>query len=163
MGVSTQPQQVPTARKNRPPKTNDLYKKNRQNFDDVTGHIGQVTIGSRKNPICIPGNSVITLPGHTTKIHPKAMCLVEQAEHHNLPQGIVVNRFVAKVKSRSVPVILVNTTKQNVRLWQPLLVTALNNGEYHPIEHCTDMEVKGDVVNISFLPVVANTIRVQVE
>ena len=120
-------------------------------------------IGSRKNPICIPGNSVITVPGHTTKIHPKAECLVEQAEHHNLPQGIVVNRCVAKVKSRSMPVILINTTKQNVWLWQPLLAAELYNAEYHPVEHRADMEVKGDVVNISFLPVVPNTIRVQVE
>ena len=40
-----------------------VKKKDQQNFDDVTGHIGQVTIGSKKNPICIPGNSVITVPG----------------------------------------------------------------------------------------------------
>ena len=84
------------------PKPDDLCKKkDQQNFDDVTGHIGQVTIGSKKNPICIPRNSVITVLGHTTKVHPKAVCLVEQAEHHNLPQGIVVNRCVATVKSRS--------------------------------------------------------------
>ena len=96
-----------------PPKTDDLCNKKRpkKNFDDATGHIGQVTIGSRKNPICIPENSVITVLGHTTKIHPNAVCLVEQAEHHNLCQGIVVNRCVSKVKSRSVPVILINTTK----------------------------------------------------
>ena len=63
-----------------PQKTNDLCKKKDQrNFDDVTGHIGQVTVGSKKNPICIPGNSVITVLGHTSKIHPKAECLVEQA------------------------------------------------------------------------------------
>ena len=35
--------------------------------------------------------------------------------------------------------------------------------EYHTIEHWADMEVKGDVVKISFLPVVPDTIRVQVE
>ena len=62
-------------------------KKDQQNFDNVTGHIRQVTIGSKNNPICIPRNSVITVLGHTTKVHPKAVCLVEQAEHHNLPQG----------------------------------------------------------------------------
>ena len=137
--------------------------KDQQNFDDVTGHIRQVMIGSRKNPICIPGNSIITVPGHTTKIYPKAVCLVELAEHHNLLQGIVVNRCVAKVKSRSVPVILINTTKQNVWLWQPLLAAELYDVEYHPIEHQADMGVKGDAVNISFLPVVPNIIRVQVD
>ena len=138
-------------------------KKDQQHFDDATGDIGQVTIGSRKSPICIPGNSVITVLGHTTKIHPKAVCLVQQAEHHNLPQGIVVNRCVAKVKSRYMPVILINTTRQNVWLWQRLLAAELYTVEYHPVEHRADMEVKGDEVNISFLPVVPNTIRVQVE
>ena len=33
----------------------------------------------------------------------------------------------------------------------------------HPVEHRADIEVKGDVANVSFLPVVPNTIRVQVE
>ena len=156
--VSQQPEQIES------PRPDDLYKKKDwQNFDDVTRHIRQVTIGSSKNPICIPGNSVITVLGHTTKIHPKGVFLVEQAEHHNLPQGIVVNRCVAKVKSRSVPVILTNTTKQNVWLWHPLLATELYTAEYHPIEHQVDMEVKGDVVNVSFLPVVPDSIRVQVE
>ena len=41
---------------------------------------------------------MITVPLHTTKIQPKAMCLVVQAEHHNLPLGIFVNRRVASVK-----------------------------------------------------------------
>ena len=49
---------------------------------------------------------------------------------------------------------MINTTKQNVWLQQPLLATELYKAEYHPIEHWADMEVKGDVVNISFLPVV---------
>ena len=103
------------------------------------------------------------MPGHTTKVHPKAVCLVEQADHHNLPQGIVVNRCVATVKSRSVLVILINITKQNVWLRQPLLATELYTAEYHPIEHWVDMEVEGDVAKVSFLPVVPDTIRVQVE
>ena len=137
-------------------------KKINKNFDDVTRHISQVTVGSKNNPICIPGNSVITVLGHTTKVHPKAVCLVGQAEHHNLPQGIVANRCVATVKSRSVPVILINTTKQNVWLRQPLLAAELYTAEYHPVEHWADIEVEGDVANVSFLPVVPDTIRVQV-
>ena len=61
------------------------------------------------------------------------------------------------------PVILINTTKQNVWLRQPLLATELYTAEYHPVEHQVDIEVQGDVANVSFLPVVPNTIRVQVE
>ena len=61
------------------------------------------------------------------------------------------------------PVILINTTKQNIWLWQPLLATELYTAEYHPVKHRADMEIKGDDVNKSFLPVVPNTIRVQLE
>ena len=104
--VSQQQEQI------EPSKINGLCKKkDQQNFDEITRHIGQVTIGSRKNPICIPRNSVITVLGCTTKIQPKAVYLVKQAEHHNMPLGIVVNRCVAKFKARSMPVILINTTK----------------------------------------------------
>ena len=73
-----------------------------------------------------------------------------------------MNRCVATVKSRSVPVVLINTTKQNVWLWQPFLAAELYTVEYHPVEHRADIEVKGDVANVSFLPVVPDTIRVQV-
>ena len=61
------------------------------------------------------------------------------------------------------PVILIHTTKQNVWLQQPLLAAELYDVENHPIEHQADMKVKGDVTNISFVPVVPDTIRVQVE
>ena len=57
--------------------------------------------------------------------------------------------------------VLINTTKQNVWLRQPLLAMELYTAEYHPVEHWVDIEVQGDVANVSFLPVVPNTIRVQ--
>ena len=44
-----------------------------------------------------------------------------------------------------------------------MLATELYDAEYRPIEHQADIEVRGDVAYISFLPVVPNTIRVQVE
>ena len=90
-------------------------------------------------------------------------CPVDQAEHHNLPLGIIVNRCVAKTKARSVPIILINTNKQNIWLQQPLFATQLYTVEYHQVEHRANMELKGDDVDISFLPVVPNTIRVQSE
>ena len=92
-------------------------KKDQLNFRRTDGAIGQVTIGSKQNPVCVPGNSAITVPGQTSKIPPNIICLVEQAQHHNLPLGIVINRCVATTKARIVPVILVNTTKQNVWIW----------------------------------------------
>ena len=104
------------------------------------------------------------MPWQTNKIPPKITCLVKQAQHHNLPLGIVINRCVATTKARSVPVILINTTKQNVWIWQPLLATELFIKEQiDEIEHRASMERKGDNINISFLPVAPNTNRVKLE
>ena len=113
LGVSTQnvSQQCEHVK---PPKTDNLSKKDQQKFGNKTGHIGQVTIGSKKNPVCIHMNSVITVLGHINKMPSKMTYLVEQAEHHNLPLGIIVHRCMAKPKVRSMPIILINTTKQNI-------------------------------------------------
>ena len=102
-------------RVNKSPKTDDLSKKKDQlYFKRRNGAIRQVTVGSKQNPVCIPGNSALTVSGQTNKIPLKLTCLMEQAQHHNLPPGIVINRCLATTKARSVPVILVNTSRQNV-------------------------------------------------
>ena len=138
-------------------------KKDLQNFGDKTGCIDQVTAVSKKHPVCIPGNAVITVPWQTNIIPSKVTCLFEQAEHHNLPTGITVNRCMATTKARPAPIILINTTKQNIWLQQLLLAIELYTAEYHQIENRANMERKGDDVHISFLPVVPNTIRAQLE
>ena len=89
---------------------------------------------------------------------------MEQAQHHNLPPGIVINRCVATTKARSVPVILVNTNRQNVWIQQPLLATELfGTDQVKEIEHRADMEREGDNIQISFSPVAPNSIRVRSE
>ena len=91
-------------------------------------------------------------------------CLVEQAQHHNLPPGIVINRCVATTKARSVPVILVNTNRQNVWIQQPLLAAELfGTDQVEEIEHRANMERKGDNIQISFSPVAPDSIRVRSE
>ena len=108
------------------PKTDNLSKKKDQlHFKRKNGAIGQVMVGSRENPFCIPSNSALTVLGQTNKILLKLTYLVEQAQHHNLPPGIVINRCLATTKARSVPVILVNTNRQNVWIQQPLLAAEL--------------------------------------
>ena len=146
-------------------KTGDLSKKkDRLHFKRKNGAIGQVTVGSRENPVCVPGNSALTVLGQTNKIPSKLTCLVEQAQHHNLPPGIVINRCVATTKARSVPVILVNTNQQNVWIQQPLLAAELfGTNQVEKIEHRADMEREGDNIQISFSPVAPNSIRVKSE
>ena len=138
-------------------------KKDQWNFCRKDGLIGQVTIGSKKNPVCVPGYSLITVLGQTNKILSKITCLVEWAEHHKLPFSTVINRCVTTTKAKSVPVILINTIKQNVWIQQPLLAIELFTMECHQVEHRANMERKGDNVNISFSPVAPNTIRVQLK
>ena len=146
-------------------KTDDLSKKkDRLHFKRKNGAIGQVTIGSKQNPVCVPSNSALTVPGQTNKIPSKLTCLVEQAQHHNLPPGIVVNRCMATTKARSVPVILVNTKRQTVWIQQPLLAAELfSTNQIEEIEHRADMERQGDNIQISFSPVAPNSIRVRSE
>ena len=46
-----------------------VYKKTHQNVDNLLdGPVGTVQIGISKEPICIPGNAMLTVPGNTSKI-----------------------------------------------------------------------------------------------
>ena len=139
-------------------------KKDQLNFRGKDGAIGQVTMSSKQNPVCVSSNLAITVLGQTNKIPPNTTCLVEQAQHHNLLLGIVINRCVATTKARSVPVILINITKQNVWIQQPLLAMELFNvDQIDEIEHRASMERQGDNINISFSPVAPYSIRVKSE
>ena len=101
--------------------------------------------------------------GQTQKLPSKITCLFEQAEHHNLPLGIVINRCAATAKARSVPVIVINTSKQNVWIWQSLLAAELfSTDQIDKIEHRTSLEGKEDTINIASSQVTPNT-RVQSE
>ena len=102
------------------------------------------------------------MPGQTNKISPRITCLVEQAQHHNLPPGIVINKCVATTKARIVPVILVNTNRQNLWIQQPLLAAELFSAdEVEKIEHRANMERQEDNIQKSFSPVAPDSIRGQ--
>ena len=63
--------------------------------------LGKVWIGNTSQPICVPGNSALTIPGRlgkNTKIPSGTPCLVDTAAVHNLPQGISVNHCLTKPK-----------------------------------------------------------------
>ena len=60
---------------------------------------------------------------------------MEQAEHHNLLPGIVINWCVAIPKARTIPVIIINTNKYNVWVRQPLLAAELFDVECDEIEY----------------------------
>ena len=120
-------------------------------------------LAQRKTPSLSLAIQLLQFWGRLTMYH-KNYCLGEQAEPHNLHLGIVINRCVATTKARSVPVILINTSKQNIWIRQPLLATELfTTYQIDKVEHKACMKMKRDIINISFLPVKPNTIRVQSE
>ena len=114
--------------------------------------MGKVTIGNRQQPICIPRHSAMTSPGCTNKLPPRTTCLVEQAEHHNLPLGVVVNWCVAIPKARAKPIIIINTNKFNVWVRLPLLAVELYDTECNQIEYRTTMDWEGENIKIWFQP-----------
>ena len=62
------------------------------------------------------------------------------------------------------PVILVNTNRQNVWIRQPLLAAELFSvDQIEEIEHRANMEIQGDNIQISFSPVAPNSIRIRSE
>ena len=78
--------------------------------------VGTVTIGINNQPICVPGNSMIMLPGKLSKLVNKGSYMIELTAHNNLPSGVVVNCSYAG----QVALILVNTTNRNIWICKPL-------------------------------------------
>ena len=108
-------------------------------------------IGMDKEPICVPGNAMLTVPGNTSRIEKGQSYIVEQAVHHNLPPGMVVNSCYVTPKARRVPVILINTTDQNIWVRQPFLGLELFKVEVEPQWYHTEFNCEGDEIVISFL------------
>ena len=79
------------------------------------GYLGTAVIGKNPQLICLSGNSTMTVPGQTSKLkHQKEPVLVEQARHHNLPNGISINSCHANPKNRIIPIILMNACTENI-------------------------------------------------
>ena len=124
------------------------------------GLIGKVIVGIKQQPICIPGNSTITILGQTNKLTARTTCLVEQVECHNLPLDIVVNWCVAIPKARAILIIIINTNKFNVWVRQPLLAAKLYDAEYVQIEYRATMDWEGEDIKIRFQPVPPQLIEI---
>ena len=61
--------------------------------------MGQVRGGSKRFPLCIPGNCGIIVLGWTSKVPSGVTYKIEQAEHHNLSLVIIPSRCLA-IKSK---------------------------------------------------------------
>ena len=132
---------------------------------DESGFLGQVMVGSRHQPICIPANSSKVLVGRADKTAVSKDCLMEVAMCSNLPSGVVVNRdYVHPGRSKQVPVILMNTNGYNVWIRQPLLAAELYDATIVPWDHEIVMsrEEGSDEIKIGVQAVPDESVRAEI-
>ena len=104
-------------------------------------------IGNTNQPICVPGNSALTIPGRlgtNTRITIGKPCLIDTGAVSNLLQGISVNHCLAHPKGSEVLVIAVNQNNHNVWIHQPLLAAEIFWVEHLPWDYGFEYQQKGD-------------------
>ena len=128
-----------------------IFKEKHQNFNiDKDEPVGTVMIGNDHQPICVPGNAMIMVPGNILKIINKGSYMLETAAHANLPSGIAVNCSYDTPKSGRLSVILVNTTSKNIWIRQPLLAADIYEVELHPWQYQVNLNREGNDIKINF-------------
>ena len=113
------------------------------------GLLGKVWTGNTCQPICVPGNYALIIPGRlgkNTKIPSGTSCLVDTAAVNNLPQGISVNHCLAHPKGNIVPVIMINQNKHNVWIQQPLLAAEIFWAQHIPWDSGFQLHQEGDKI-----------------
>ena len=114
-------------------------KQRNKKLNTLGGYAGQVMVGNRKQPICIPAGTSKVVIGKTQEKLPRGPFMVEATDDDNLPCGVSVNHtYVNPTKAKQVSVILLNTNTYNVWIRQPLYAATiwdvkLKDWDYEPI------------------------------
>ena len=97
------------------PSQNGKGKQHSKKLNTLGGYTGQVIIGDKRQPICIPAGMSKVVVGRTQDKLPKGSYMVEATDDDNLPCGVSVNHtYVNPTKANQVVVILLNTNSYNV-------------------------------------------------
>ena len=117
-------------------KCNIMNKKKHQNFiSGADEPVDTVPIGADNQPIYVPGNSTITIPGSVSKLVAKESYMVELAAHNNLPSGVLINHSYVTPKVGQVAVILINIASRNIWINEPLLAADIFEVELYPWQY----------------------------
>ena len=130
--------------------------KKAQNFTiNKDGLLGKVLVGNAIQPICVPGNSALTIPGRlgkNTKVPSGTPCVIDTAAVSNLPQGISVNCCLVHPRGKTVPVILMNQNNNNIWIKQPLLAAEIYAVDHLPWDYRVEFQHHGDKIEVAFQP-----------
>ena len=112
-------------------------------------------ISNANEPICVPGNSALTIPGQlgkNTKVPSGTPCFIDRAAVDNLLQGISVNCFLVHPKGSAVTVILMNQNKYSIWIQQPLLAAEIYWVEHLPWDYGIELHQQGKNIKVTFQP-----------
>ena len=133
------------------------YLKKAQNFTiNKDGLLGKVLVGNANQPICVPGNSALTILGRvdkSTKVPSGTPCLIDTVAVSNLPQGISVNHCLVHPRGNTVWVILMNQNNHNIWIQQPLMAAEIYLVEYHPWDYGVEFQHQGNNIEVAFQPI----------
>ena len=132
-----------------------LSKKAQKFTIKVDGLLDKVLIGNTNKPICVPGNSALTILGRlgkNTGVPSGTPCLVDTTAVNNLLQGTSVNCCLVHPKGSAVPVILMNQNNYNVWIWQPLLAAEIYWVENLPWDYGVELHQEGENIEVTFQP-----------
>ena len=133
------------------------YLKKAQNFTiNEVGLLGKVLVGNATQPICVPGNSALTILhrlGENTKVPSGTPCLIDTAAVSNLPQGISVTCCLVHPRGKMVPVTLMNQNNHNIWIWQPLLAAEIYVVEHLPWDYELEFQHQGNNIEVAFQPI----------
>ena len=136
------------------PLDNRSYLKKAQQFSiNEDGILGKVWISNTNQPICVPGNSALTILGRlgkNTRIPSGTPCLIDTAAVNKLPQGIFVNHCLAHPKGSSVLVIVINQNNHNIWILQPLLAAETFWVEHLPWDYGVELHQEGNNTEVAF-------------
>ena len=108
-------------------------------LNTLEGYAGQVMVGHRRQPICIPAGTSKVVIGRMQEILPRGSYMVEATDDDNLPCGVSVNHtYVNPTKAKQVSVFLLNTNSYIVWIRQPLYAATiwdveLKDWDYEPV------------------------------
>ena len=135
--------------------SSNCLKKDHNMTTNENGLLGKVLIGNTNEPICVPGNSALTILGRldkNTEVPSGIPCLIDTAAVNNLPLGISVNHCLVHAKGSVVLVILMNQNNYNVWIWQPLLAAEIYWVEHLPWDYGVEFCQQGKSIEVAFQP-----------
>ena len=145
----------------------EINEENLEEFDDEIKIVDQVTIGSNHKPICIPANSSKIIYGKNKKGkkgRKRGNMMLQKSRYSNMPAGLELNECLIGIKTKRIPVILINTNSYNVWIRKVYLAADMCEVDVQEWENEITLDmVESNKVTVNIRRVVPEHLKEQVE